>query len=476
MATVAVENTARPDEPLQTDAPAPAPRRGKQRWRQVLVCQASGDRVWGVWARRRRDQVDVQEVVFTTPQEAAAWLREAGSRKRIVLVLPRPRYLIQTTQAPSANPDEVMQMLRLEVEAHLPPDYGDVQTAYRRLDAEGAVSQRYEVYTARRETLQDQCEALERLGLKPEWVVPSAVLWGQLLLTRPTFDLLVAQGPDGELETAAGQRDGSVLVRTVQSGSNTQDPGTPRGLIECIRPLLATADAADRPVGVGWLGVECPAASNGRVRFDALGDERLEPTAQLLGASARLLLEADTDPVQTLSASNLLPDDWALSDQRSQSLRQLAVGAGTLLAALLMVFVALKAATYRLGVVSDGLSAQIDRIRVDGAATGRRLDQLRAIQAAQRTHGDLTGVLMGLYEATPDGLTYNYVELTPERELHLRGQAEALSQPFLLPERLEPTPMFEQVSLRDASQSKKGRGSVAEFRADAIFTRSEGRP
>ena len=102
-----------------------------------------------------------------------------------------------------------------------------------------------------------------------------------------------------------------------------------------------------------------------------------------------------------------------------------------------------------------------------------RIEQLRAVRAARSTDRDFYRVLSGLYEATPEGVSYSQVNLGAEGGLHLRGQAESLAMPFLLPERLEAQEAFEQVLLQDAGQVKKAGGSVTEFRIDCRLSRAD---
>jgi len=128
---------------------------------------------------------------------------------------------------------------------------------------------------------------------------------------------------------------------------------------------------------------------------------------------------------------------------------------------------------FRYGRVRRSLGERISAIRAEGQTIGRRIEQLRAVRAARSTDRDFYRVLSGLYEATPEGVSYSQVNLGAEGGLHPRGQAESLAMPFLLPERLEAQEAFEQVLLQDAGQVKKAGGSVTEFRIDCRLSRAD---
>lgn len=442
----------------------------RRRCAPVLLCQIVDDRLEAILLRSADSLGDPSVEPWTSK-------RPLPPRSQVVLLLPRSEYLIRVLELPPVEVDEVAQMLRLEIEATLPREFGDTEVAYRRLNGATATSRRYEVYAVRRESLAEHLKICEQHDVQPDCVFPTAVLWARHLGHETAVDVLAVATKGGNWELATVQGDGQVASRTI--GAHGTDAATLQtGLVEYLRPLLDQRGNAMPALRVGWLGGVCPAASNGRVVFESLTDLLVAPdvdeassVAPLLALGATTLNDMQRTP--ELGTANLLPQWLQQHRLERSSLRAIATIACCALLGLVLVGAALQVAVVRYHAHSAGLGGRITAIQKGGEAVGRQLEQLEAVQRARATRGDLQRVLSGLYEGTPEEVSYNHVELGREGHLRLRGQAESLSMPFVLPERLEPLPMFQHVVLRDASQSRRGQGSVVEFHMEIQLVREE---
>jgi hypothetical protein len=384
-------------------------------------------------------------------------------RARIALLLPRRDYLLKTLETPEVSLEEAGTMLPLEVEAQLPPDYGAVEVAHRRLKSQAGKA-RWEVYIARKEVIEGQLALLQRLGLRPEFVVPSAVTWAGALKAMPEVDLIVAAGP-GLAEAASTGPAGAMLVRALEE-EPAGGPSTSE-VVEFVRSL--SASLGRQPIRVGWVGpvpqpnLDRMAEFIQRPRQGA--EESREPLLELAASGVGELEQ------QTLSSANLMPAAALQHRARMGLCRHAAVSMGFLAASMLLVWAAiqLRCERYR-GVIAE-LDRNVAHIKGEGEIAGRRVSQMLAVRAALDSSRDFYNVIEGLLKATPEGVTYNQVELLPSGELLLRGQAQSVSLPFLLPEQLQRQATFDQVVLQSAGQKSRGSGSVTEFHLECRLKR-----
>lgn len=453
----------------------PADQRGKPRCRRVpvLLCHVVKGQLEAVLVRPSTGDHQPAVEPWSPHQPLPA-------RCRIISLLPRSQYLVRTLELPSAAASETAQMLRLEVEASLPREFGEAEVAYRLIEASSTNTQRYEVYAVRREPLTKHLETLQQHGIEPTHVLPTAVVWARYLSRGAAVDVVAVSTEVSACELASVHPNGQVASRTIHS-TETDAAALQTGLIEYLRPLLAQRDDDSPALRVGWLGGACPAASNGRVVFESLDGlmaaedpQDASFVAPVLAIGARTLSAMQQAP--DLATANLLPQSLQQHRLHRASLRAIATIVGCALLGLVLTATALQVAVVRYQAYSADLAAQIAVIRADGEAVGRQLDQLEAVQQARTTRGDFQRVLAGLYEGTPSEVSYNHVELSRDGNLRLRGQADSLSLPFVLPERLEPLTMFQDVVLRDASQSRRGQGSVVEFHMETRLVREEASP
>ena len=452
---------------------------------EVFVCTISQEEVNGVHVKRTRSDMAISPTTISTDEEAKVFFKKLGAKCPVIVLLDKSKYLLNVFEIPQALPEEMDAMLSLEVEAHLPAEYGPVEISYLRLPCSREGYQKYQVYICRRQILEDYISLLTGLGIKANFFLPSVVVWHAIYESLEVgIDLCVAAIGADKFEAVEKGRNEEFSIRTIQADKDHQDSAwVGRGLIECVRPLLTRTRPEVLPLKIGWIGQGCPHyISNGRLAFTEIaphlkgrhGGKNKEVNSNLfLTVTARALLMLRYPEV--LAKNNMLPRALTARRQQKSQYQRLTMAAASFLLALILVFSALKIAIFRYRAVSDGLSQKIAVIKTEGESVGHRIKQLKAIWAAWETSNNFSNVLAGLYKATPPGITYSQVELNEEGEIRLRGQAESLSLPFLAPERLETQPMFEQVLLKDAGQSKRASGSITEFRIDCTLRCGEGR-
>jgi len=439
--------------------------------RGLLLCRLSEDRLKAYRLTPGSKDVRIQQV----RPDSGGWRRRTR-RCPTAALLAKSDYLVRVLETPVASPGEVRAALSLQAEATLPAEYGQVEISYRPLKALRTGYGRYEVYIARREALEGLLARLREVGLEPDWILPSAVIWGEILTDGGELHMLVAAGGAGsDREVALRGTDHALSVRTIR-WQPAASGLLSRELRECIRSLLPYARRGSEPVRVGWIGRGCPRESlNGTVHFREISPAGVggatEDADAMLTAAASVLpaLAADRRIVST----NMLPKATVAVRQIKKVFRRLSAATAGVLLSLMLLQAALEVSMLRYRRSAQGLAERISSIRAEGQTIGRRIEQLRAIRAARQTNRTFQRVLAGLYEATPEGVTYSQVDVGPEGDILLRGQAESLAMPFLLPERLEAQPVFEQVLLQDAGQVKKAGGSVTEFRIDCRLVRDK---
>lgn len=455
--------------------------RARKPSRPLFVCRADQETIHGLLAQP--GGAIGTNVLSVTERDGG----DAGKYAPIV-VLPRDAYLTRVVRLPRAQPSELRQMIRLEAEATLPPDYGPVEVSFRELEPQGVQEAtagniaQYEIYLAK-ESLVERCvERMRSSGLFPQAILPSAMVWA-LALDGSRSDpdtVLLADAEGGHFETAHRCHDGSVAVRSLSARSESD---LRNGLMETLRASAAACGGSGQTLTLGWLGTPPPALStNGHVRIiDRTarlysGTDASDPKSAgsaLLRLAASVLADHADHP--SLSTANLVPRSFQAQREERQVCRHLGVGIVCFLGSLVLLVAALEVGTWRYEREVASLGVQIATIQTDGEAVGERLAQLEAVAAARSTRDDFARIVGGLHDASPkDGLSYSQVDLREDATLLLRGQADSLALPFELPQRLEELPALANVVLRDAGQAKKGAGSVTEFRIEAAHRREGG--
>ena len=457
------------------------PRRGGKGFGEILVCQVGREAGYRLHLRKSGTQIVVLDAKTHTEGHDSASPPPCRPRCPIVAVLPKSHYLVKTLAVPKNLGAQTRAVLQLEAESLLPPEFGEVDISYRRLEDQADGLDRYEIYLARQGDLADYIARLSRFVGRPDWLMPSAVLWRRLLEGLSDVDMLVARnGEQDRAESFSVNADGTVSIRELDvDACRGQSPVGAR-LAEMIRWSLTRVSTQERPLTIAWLGAGCPAASvNGQIRFvdhTALTVAGVHPDdaagrpGPALYAAAAMALEYDDEPFRD---ANLLPQTLLEHRRRGVLYKNLAAACTAIVLSLAGTLGSLKLIAHRYRSANRQLAAAVSRIRDEGQRIGRQYAQLRAVKAVRGKSNDLLDVIAALHKATPAGVTYNGIELTSEDELRLRGQANSMSLPFLLPERLEAQALFRDVTFQGAGQKTRGAGSRTDFRVDCVINRSE---
>jgi hypothetical protein len=434
-----------------------------------IYCIVDG-KVKGVY----RDTDSAVKNVLLPDTTSEAIPLETLKKSRNILLLPKSRYLVRVLEVPKVVQEETSTMLHLEVEAQVPEEYGKVEISYREIPSEREGYCRYEVYIARRDELMSMIDDLAKLGLQPEIILPTAIAWSVLPDLPDRADIYAISEDENRMEIISFCPDRTIALRTISLAS-----GIERELSDFIRPFLGKTG----PLAIGWIGANVPShMANDQIHIKDL-TYLIQPEYDESGKSSKFPLELFCSRIlstyrddNVLHMGNLLPQQMVVQKVHRTIYRQFLAAASMFLVSLMLIYVALKIEVYRYQQFQSNLTHKIALIKTEGEEVGRRIDQLKAIQTARITRQDFSDILDGLYTATPqNSITYNQVELTDTGIIHLRGQAESLSLPFVLPEKLEKEHAFEEVLLKDAGQTKRGNGSVTEFRIDCKLKRAETR-
>ncbi len=446
----------------------------------VIVCQMIGESVHCVHVRQI-PEVKVSDFAINSKQDRENLLPSLGKQCNFVAVLPKSCYVIKTVEIPTVPTEQVTSMLSLEAESLLPKQFGTVEISYRSLPKEKERGSRYEVYICRQKTLVDYLNSMAALGIHPDFVLPSAVAWKDILTNEGSTQLVVAFSNNSKhAEVASLRPDGGISLRTFDDTHDSSFSTVSRGLLECIRSELTKVSSSSLPITVDWIGGQCPGcfSINGSVvirdanvlsklGFD--GSASSIDVAPLPYVTAASLLGVKGKGV--LHTANLLPRQMVLERLQRSVFKRLLIGAVMVVLAAVLSYVTLRIAILRYERLRADLSGKVALIKTEGEDAGRRVSQLKAIHAMLSTRNDFYGVIEGLYDATPDGITYSHIEVTDSGIIHIRGQSESVSQPFLLPERFEKSSVFSKVVLRNVGQKSKGGGSVTEFSVDCTLER-----
>lgn len=410
---------------------------------------------------------------FYLPAEGGAPLSKGEcktwKKSLVVVCLPKTRYLAKTLHIPQVGPDEVASVLKLEAEAQLPADYGPIEIAYTPLaGSEENGCRNYWVYICQKEVLDRCLSELEAYSIVPQMILPSSVCWQQFFRQYPDFNAVAVPVSETVLEVSFPDPQGRLVTRNL-SALPGQEPENQ--IIGCVSSAMGTYFTGQKDLTIGWFAPDQTVPTNsGRIRFLCLPDLLNPPVlngAPLIPRHPGLLLAANLllqDSLAGIGATeNMVPTELLHRFQVQRLHRKTAMGFLAILLGLIAAFAALQISIYRYGRITEQLHRKIEQIRQEGLYAGKQIEQLKAVHAAVRTRNDFNELLLGLYEATPSGITYSHVELLEAGEIRLRGSSPSLSSLFLLPEQLEKQPLFEKVQLEDAGHSNRSGGSIAEF-------------
>jgi len=434
--------------------------------KQAILCQPSQAGWRAISFNRLKSGLSVQSVSIDPKNASTLKLSQPG-----VLLLPRSHYFIRRLTVPKADPDQTRTMLRLEAQGLLGLEQNGLEIGYLPV-AENAGSNSFELYLARQSVLEKLVGELRSLGVTIDCVLPSAVAWGAVLRACPNLDMLVVAIGSSEYEAVVPMSDGSgFAVRAIPASQLNA------GLAECVRLARQSISQADRALKVGLLGpVELGGNIAGLTFEDVLVGRWPEQSACLSDQAEAPLLACGLamgypDQQVGLSDANLLPARIRRGLQIRTLWQRLAASAALVAVGLALAGGALNLSARAHERELANIQSQLDGIGSTGRVIGRQIQQLRLARQATEGTRNFLMLLDDLEAVTPKGISYSRVELDSAGAVSLQGQADSLSLPFLLPQRLQRRPNLEQVLLRDAAQVKRSGGSEIEFYIEGLLKR-----
>jgi hypothetical protein len=389
-------------------------------------------------------------------REELAALAPAGTGAfATVLALPKSAYLRKVFEVAREGEADASAILDLHVEAWLPPEYGPRVTCIRRLGPGAGGGIAYEVFVVKARDWADWRDGLRTLGLNDGLILPAALLW---LATGPeSLPAVLADMGDGRWELAYPGVDKGMVVRSL-----TARPGGPDVWAEAVAalPSQVRGDGGD-PSPVTVCGTP-PTAAEGLI--PAQTDLDPADPCPFASCAAAALARVNLD---TLRPWNLIAPEVAEQLRRRGMHRLLVRATMCYLGALVLFATGLKALDTRATARAGQLAAEVRAIRVDGQRTGQRLQELTVVRATTASREQVLGLFEGLLKNTPDGMTYNRITVDATGAIQLRGQADSLSKPYELPQRLEQVYPFQNVKCSQAFTTHTSTGVAAEFQIDA---------
>lgn len=276
-------------------------------------------------------------------------------------------------------------------------------------------------------------------------------------------------GGDGRVD--ADGRLGEDLAREVLTSLSAISPGASQVHVAGLTPQAVAglaerigrvpSDRALEVQGIEWAALEAV-------------PEALRVTALRLAGA--LLLE-QTDSEQAGRAS-IVPASYRRDLQRYGAIRQDLHWVGICVAAGLLAAAALAIGNARMERLARQTEAQIaPHVGVASQVAAKR-EQLTAARHQLDSRDLPLRILTSLAEVTPSGVFFYKVSLAADNTVVVDGVADSLHLAFEFPEYLKKCPLFTQIQLNYAQQSKAGEQSVVEFRCTCRARRlaPEGRP
>ncbi|MEM1330082.1 MAG: hypothetical protein AAGG07_05940 [Planctomycetota bacterium] len=360
---------------------------------------------------------------------------------------------------PAHAPGSVGDMIRLRAEADAPSAFRPCEVAYRSIGTDTDEGQtRFEVCIARAHDIESASVAAKERGQAVCAMVPTAWLWAIASRRATAGKIWATERPDGAWEYCAQSTADQAHV-AFHGANHTPDEA------EEAATEVALAARLDGP-SPSKLMAAPPDASSGVVHADtdeALGIEKIPWEAlELATGGLSEMLSAGG------SAAGFSPGADRATALTRRRIRRTVVALASFAGAFGAVVGGFSISSERNIAETERLLESSAGIRVAGRAVEHRLEQLGVVAETRTTRGHFARVLVGLHRASPaEGLSFSRIELQRDGKVVLRGQADALSLPFQLPERLEADRAFADVVLTDAGQSRRGRGTVSEFSAEA---------
>ena len=401
-------------------------------------------------------------------QVAAQSLRQHFDPReyRVVTSVSCEDVLCQTLRLPATDPNELKQMLDLQIDNITPLPLEEVVYSFEPLETVDGQT-RVLVVLARKATVNERVEALEAAGLPPEIVSVDALAMFRALSKRNALPA------DDKLNVLVifGATSANVIVYS-------------QGVPLAVRSVILSAEAITSNEGESLLreelqrtlvaaGAEQPQRALGSMMFLGGGDEHqslAKRVASGLNTESSFLTNG-TVPSAALSLClqcasggavqlNLLPDEWR-QRRRAAALRQRlirgAIAAGAVYAVALVVFLTLMAVkTSQL----HRVDLKIKNLQGDFKTARQLQSRLIAMRKQLDTQSSALEVLREITMRMPEGVKLNYFNFKKDQTVTLKGQSPSAAIALDFQSRLEQCELFSKIT---AGQSRTEAGGLTKF-------------
>jgi hypothetical protein len=425
--------------------------------------------------------------------------RWTGRRKPLLLVLPPDKVLVKDLTLPTESLQEVEQMLSHEVETLSPFGADRTRYGYVLLPSAHAGRTAIRCFLVEQATVAEVCEPFVRAGIPVRGLLPSALasVAGLQILANMQPDHLYMVCQDGAAESVAVRADGRVASRVGLLGAFPAPYGdaasTPRQQRLGVAPEPRTAASGVDLAREVLKSLSLIPQGAGRVHVAGLGPQEIRELAEQVAqmrtdqaldvrgvdcAALDAVPEALHVPALRLAGTlwlhradseqadraRIVPPSYQKDLHRYGMIRQDLHWVGICLAIGLLGAAALAAGNSRMERLTRRIEGQIaPHVGVASQVAAKR-EQL-TVARRQLDNRDLPlRILTNLAEVTPNGVFFYKVSLAGDGMVMVDGVADSLHLAFEFPEYLRKCPLFTQIQLNYAQQSKTGEQSVVEFR------------
>ncbi len=424
----------------------------------------------------------------------AALLRQLHLRRKpVVLLLPRQLVTVRLLKVPSANPDEISRMVRLQVGRQTPYSTEEVVSAYRVLHTDAQGYSHILLVIARRSIIAEQMEAVRAAGMKLARIgITSEAVWHWFLRTfaghdylNRTVALLDVDSRSSDLlifhkgkltftrsllfgarNQAADQASGggqAEMLKEVQESLEryrNENPEDGVGLLLVGGSLDAVA--ALTPVFTDALRVQvvaCDPLAATAPNYSGLDAVRRSSFTAVLGAA----LEPEKVELDLIPPEEKM--ERAMEEKRVQ-LNLLGLLAITLISVIsLTIFVNLHYKNLKV----QAIEAAIAEIKPAADSVNEMKSRMELINRRLDARSAPLNMIAEIHRITPPEIQVTSLRMVAAGQVGITGRGSAMADVFRYVEVIERSDLFQGVTAPYTSVKKIDNREYAEFRISCLY-------
>jgi len=378
------------------------------------------------------------------------------SEHRVVTAIPCEDVWWRVLHLPAASPEELEQMLMLQIDNLTPLPLEEVVYSFEPLDIVDDKT-RLLVAIARKDAVNARVEALEAAGLQPEIVTVDAfaifrmLVKRQLLESNENLNVLVVVNTN-VVHLIIHSQDIPLTIRSLVFGEDPTSNAAGQAMIreELHRTIVA-------------LQTEMPESDVGQVVCLALVSHLKSATEQMAASWGEYFISLDDEisisPALSLCVEcvredsgvtqlNLLPDEWR-ERRRSARARQRLMAAAVIVPILYVLFLAGFWSVIKLqqSRVKKAM-VEVQELQPQYQAARQLHSELTALRRQLSTQSSALEVLRVISELMPDKLKLSSFKFRKDQSVTISGQSEASSAAYEFISRLEECMLFSAVETK----------------------------